>query len=79
LKQFDEAHRKIGGVAKIAVAFLCVAPSGWRGEEITKRLKRPTDIVQRAKLIRDILAGQIEDRLPDPDGRQRNPQALGNV
>jgi hypothetical protein len=26
-----------------------------------KRLKRPTDIVQRGKLIGDILTGQVED------------------
>jgi len=30
-----------------------------------KRLKRPTDPIQRGKLIGDILTGQIEDRQPD--------------
>jgi hypothetical protein len=30
----------------------------------TKRLKRPTDIVQRGKLIGDILTGQVEDVAP---------------
>jgi len=28
----------------------------------TKRLKRPTDLIQRGKLIGDILTGQVEDR-----------------
>lgn len=31
----------------------------------TKRLKRPTDLIQRGKLIGDILTGQVEDRQPD--------------
>ncbi len=30
-----------------------------------KRLKRPRDPVQLAKLIGDILTGQVEDRAPD--------------
>jgi hypothetical protein len=31
-----------------------------------KRLKRPTDIVQRGKLIGDILTGQVDDKVPPP-------------
>ena len=31
------------------------------------RLKRPTDIIQRGKLIGDILTGQIEDKAPEPE------------
>jgi hypothetical protein len=33
----------------------------------TKRLKRPTDIVQRGKLIGDILTGQVEDVGPEKE------------
>jgi hypothetical protein len=32
----------------------------------TKRPKRPTDIIQRGKLIGDILTGQAEDQAPKP-------------
>ena len=38
----------------------------------TKRLKRPRDPIQLAKLIGDIATGQIEDRLED----KRNPAAV---
>jgi hypothetical protein len=38
-----------------------------------KRLKRPTDIVQRGKLIGDILTGQVEDRAPEPDRKPIDP------
>jgi len=31
-----------------------------------KRLPRPRDPIQLGKLIGDILAGQVEDRAPDP-------------
>lgn len=31
---------------------------------MTKRLKRPTDPIQRGKLIGDILTGQVEDAPP---------------
>jgi hypothetical protein len=34
---------------------------------MTKPLKRPTDIVQRGKLIGDILTGQVEDVQPIPE------------
>ena len=37
-----------------------------------KRLKRPRDPVQLAKLIGDILTGQVEDRVED----KRNPAAV---
>jgi hypothetical protein len=30
-----------------------------------KRLKRPTDIIQRGKLIGDILTGQVEDSVEE--------------
>ena len=33
---------------------------------MTKRLKRPTDIIERGKLIGDILIGQIEEKAPEP-------------
>jgi len=33
---------------------------------MTKRLKRPTDIIERGKLIGDILTGQVEDKAPEP-------------
>lgn len=35
----------------------------------TKRLKRPRDPIQLAKLIGDIATGQIEDRVEDKRGR----------
>jgi hypothetical protein len=31
-----------------------------------KRLKRPTDIIERGKLIGDILTGQVEDKVQEP-------------
>lgn len=37
-----------------------------------KQLKRPRDPVQLAKLIGDILTGQVEDRVED----KRNPAAV---
>jgi len=33
----------------------------------TKRHKRPTEPIQRGKLIGDILTGQIEDKQPTPE------------
>ncbi|MFZ0694961.1 MAG: hypothetical protein WAN51_12590 [Alphaproteobacteria bacterium] len=38
----------------------------------TKRLKRPRDPLQLAKLIGDIATGQVEDRVED----QRDPAAV---
>jgi hypothetical protein len=38
----------------------------------TKRLKRPRDPVQLGKLIGDIAAGQVEDRVEN----KRNPAAV---
>ena len=38
-----------------------------------KRLKRPTDIIERGKLIGDILTGQVEDRAPEPDRKPIDP------
>jgi hypothetical protein len=35
---------------------------------MTKRLKRPTDLIERGKLIGDILTGQIEDKAPEAKG-----------
>jgi hypothetical protein len=40
---------------------------------MTNRLKRPTDIVQRGKLIGDILTGQVEDVAPE-----REPVSLAH-
>lgn len=40
---------------------------------VEKRIKRPRDPVQLAKLIGDIATGQTEDKLPD-DGK--NPAAV---
>lgn len=37
------------------------------------RLKRPTDIVQRGKLIGDILTGQVEDKAPEPASKPIDP------
>jgi hypothetical protein len=39
----------------------------------TKRLKRPTDIVQRGKLIGDILTGQVEDKAPESTPKPTDP------
>jgi hypothetical protein len=39
----------------------------------TKRLKRPTDIVQLGKLIGDILTGEVEDTAPEPDRKPIDP------
>jgi hypothetical protein len=43
----------------------------------TKRLKRPGDPVQLAKLIRDIATGQVEDS--EPDNRNPHAAALGRL
>lgn len=40
-----------------------------------KRLKRPRDPVQLAKLIGDILTGQVEDRAPDRPADPTKDQA----
>lgn len=41
-----------------------------------KRLKRPRDPVQLAKLIGDILTGQVEDRPPTPEEEGKNAHAV---
>ncbi len=41
-----------------------------------KRIKRPKDPAQLAKLILDIATGEVEDKAPD-DGRDRAAQSLG--
>lgn len=42
-----------------------------------KRLPRPRDPVQLAKLIGDILTGQVEDRAPDvPKDPNKDPSAV---
>ncbi len=40
-----------------------------------KRLKRPRDPLQLAKLIGDIATGQVEDREPTPEEQGKNPAA----
>lgn len=47
-----------------------------------KRLKRPTDPMQLAKLIGDIATGQVKDEVqesPTPDEIRRVMSALGKV
>ena len=41
-----------------------------------KRLKRPRDPFQFAKLIGDIATGQTEDRAPTPEEEGKNPHAV---
>jgi hypothetical protein len=41
----------------------------------TKRLPRPRDPAQLAKLIVDIATGEIEDREPTPEERGKDPAA----
>jgi hypothetical protein len=43
---------------------------------ITKRLKRPRDPLQLAKLIGDIATGQVEDREPTPEEQGKDPAAV---
>jgi hypothetical protein len=45
---------------------------------MTKRLKRPRDPIQLAKLIGDIATGEVEDRQPD-DGRDAAASELGRL
>jgi hypothetical protein len=45
---------------------------------MAKRLKRPRDPVQLAKLIGDIATGQVEDAAPD-DGKNPAAVALGKL
>jgi hypothetical protein len=42
----------------------------------TRRLKRPRDPIQLAKLIGDIATGQIEDSTPEPSNDGKNPAAI---
>lgn len=41
-----------------------------------KRLKRPRDPAQLAKLMIDIAAGEVEDRPPTPEERGKVPAAV---
>jgi hypothetical protein len=41
-----------------------------------KRLKRPTDPIQRGKLIGDILTGQVEDKALTPEQRGKSAAAV---
>ena len=45
---------------------------------MAKKLKRPRDPVQLAKLIGDIATGQVEDLQPN-DGKNREAIALGKL
>ncbi len=40
------------------------------------RKKRPRDFAQRAKMIVDIAAGEIEDREPTPEEQGKDPAAV---
>ena len=42
----------------------------------TKRLKRPRDPLQLAKLIGDIATGQVEDREPTPEEQGKSAKAV---
>jgi hypothetical protein len=44
--------------------------------ETPRRLKRPRDANQLAKLIVDIATGQVEDREPTLDGRVKAPASV---
>jgi hypothetical protein len=48
----------------------CVMPRGPKGK------KRPRDTNQLAKLMVDILTGQVEDRQPTPEEHGKNPAAV---
>jgi hypothetical protein len=41
----------------------------------SKLRKRPRDFSQAAKLVVDIASGQVEDRAPTPEERDKNPAA----
>ncbi len=43
--------------------------------QMTKRLKRPRDFSQAAKLVVDIASGQVEDREATPEERGVDPAA----
>lgn len=43
-----------------------------------KRIKRPSDPIERAKLIGDIATGQVEDKEPD-EGKNPAAVALGRL
>jgi hypothetical protein len=45
-------------------------------EMTTKRLKRPRDPAQLAKLIVDIATGQVEDREPTPEEQGKSATAV---
>jgi len=45
------------------------------GDVSTRRLKRPRDPAQLAKLIVDIATGEVEDREPTPEERGKDPSA----
>ncbi len=41
-----------------------------------KRLKRPRDPAQLAKLMIDIASGEVEDRAPTPEEQGKDPAAV---
>jgi hypothetical protein len=41
-----------------------------------KRLKRPRDPAQLAKVMIDIASGEVEDREPTPEDEGKNPAAV---
>jgi hypothetical protein len=43
---------------------------------MAKHLKRPRDTNQLAKLMVDILTGQVEDREPTPEEQGKDPAAV---
>jgi hypothetical protein len=43
---------------------------------MTKRLKRPRDAAQLAKLVVDIATGEVEDREPTPEEQGKDPAAV---
>ena len=42
----------------------------------SRRLKRPRDPAQLAKLMIDIASGEVEDRHPTPEEQGKNPAAV---
>ena len=43
---------------------------------VERRIKRPRDPIQLAKLIGDIATGQVKDRIPEPPRDGKNPAAI---
>jgi hypothetical protein len=68
-------RKRLRRLVKMAIAGM---PARGTMSDMAKRLTRPRDPVQRAKLIGDIATGQIEDVLPD-DGKDPTAVALGRA